>query len=110
MLRLPVRLSSALDAVADVGGEGRVQNLDGCQAQVADVVEKALARTEQYGRDVEHELVDDSGGQRLAHRRGAAGDVDAAISGGGGGLLEGGIEAIGDEVEGRAARHLDRVV
>src|SRR5215203_5400437 len=103
------RSSSTLDAVADVRGVGRVQDLDGYQARVADVVEQALARAEQHRGDVEDELVDDSGGQRLAHRRGAAGDVDAATFGDGGGLLEGGVKAIGDEVKGRAARHLDRV-
>jgi hypothetical protein len=40
------RSSSTLDAVADVRGVGRVQNLDGHRAQVADVVEQALAGAE----------------------------------------------------------------
>src|ERR1700712_2518995 len=103
------RSRSTLNAVADVRGAGRVPNLDGYQAGVAGVVEQARARAEQHRGDVEDELVDDSGGQRLAHRRGAAGDVDAATFGDGAGLLEGRGEAIGDEVKGRAARHLDRV-
>lgn len=55
------------------------------------------------------ELVDDAGGERLARGRGAAGDVDAVLAGGLTGLGVGGVEAVGDEAEGRPALHLDRL-
>jgi hypothetical protein len=77
---------------------------------LADPVEQPLAVPEEHRGDVERQLVDDPGRERLAHGRGAARDVDAAIAGGRRGLLEGHVEAVGDEVERRAALQLDRVV
>src|SRR5438876_97729 len=61
-------------------------------------------------RDVERELVDDAGNEGLAHSRGAARDVYAALAGRFMRLCVSGVEAVGDEVEGRPAVHLDRLV
>lgn len=72
-------------------------------------VEQALAAVEQHGNDVEQEFVDRTCRERLPHRRGTAGDVDVAGSGRLR-LLEGGVEAGGNEVERRPAVHLDRLV
>ena len=55
-----------------------MQHLDRLQPQRSDAVEDPLARPEQDRGDVERELVDDPGGERLADRGGAARDVDAA--------------------------------
>ena len=46
----------------------------------------------------------------LPHGRAAARDVDAVLAGGLTRLCVGGVEAVGDEVEGRPALHLDRLV
>src|SRR6476659_8386348 len=101
--------ASADAPVADVGGQRRVEDLDGLEVEGPDPVEEPLARAEQHGCDVEGELVDHAGGQGLSHGRGPTGDVDTAVPGGlaGGGV--GRLEAVGDEVEGRALQ-LDRVV
>ena len=58
---------SADAAIADVGGQRRVKDLSGLEAEGLNSVEDALARTEQDGRDVEGELVDHAGVQRLSH-------------------------------------------
>jgi hypothetical protein len=77
-------------------------------AERLDAVEDPLAGAEQNRRDVERELVDGPGYERLAHGRGAAGDVDAAVAGGLARSRVGGVEPVGDEMERRAALHLDR--
>ena len=64
-LAAPVELANA--AIADVGGQRRVKDLSGLEAEGLNSVEDALARTEQDGRDVEGELVDHAGVQRLSH-------------------------------------------
>ena len=46
--------------------------------------------------------------QILAHRRGAAADLDVEVARGGLGLSERRLDPLGDEMEGRAALHLDR--
>src|SRR3954451_4563718 len=87
-----------------------MQDLDGLQAERLDAVEDPLAGAEQDRRDVERELVDDSGNEGLAHRRGATRDVHAALAGRLTRLCVRGVEAVGDEVEGRPAFHLDRLL
>src|SRR3954467_2058235 len=101
---------SADAAIADVGGQRRVKDLGGLEAEGLNSVEDALARTEEDGRDVEGELVDHAGDQRLSHGRGPTGDVHTALTGSLTSCGVGGIEAVGDEVERRSPFHLDRIV
>src|SRR5215203_1962099 len=97
------------DAVADVRGERRVEHLDRLEPEGLDSVEQPLAGPEQDGGHVEREFVDHSGGERLTDGRGAARDVDAILAGRLTRLRVCGLEALGDEVEARAALHLDRL-
>ena len=106
--RLPAR--SPADAVAHVCRERRVDDLDRLKAGIDDPVEEPLTRAEQDGGEVENQLVDHACRKRLAHGRRAAGDVHAAITCGLRGALERGVEAVDDEIEGRPARELDRLV
>src|SRR5439155_17913363 len=62
---------SARPAVAYVRGQRRVQHLDGLQPQRSDAVEDPLAGPEQDRGDVERELVDDPGDERLPNGGGA---------------------------------------
>src|SRR5438067_7026540 len=86
-----------------------MQDLDGLQPERLDAVEDPLAGAEQDRRDVERELVDDAGNEGLAHSRGATRDVYAALAGRLTRLCVSSVEAVGDEVEGRPAFHLDRL-
>src|SRR3954447_7210759 len=87
-----------------------MQDLDGLKPERLHAVEDPLAGAEQDRRDVERELVDDPGNEGLAHSRGATRDVHAALAGRLARLCVSGVEAAGDEVEGRPAVHLDRLV
>src|SRR5438034_10991228 len=87
-----------------------MQDLDGLKPERLDAVEDPLAGAEQDRRDVERELVDDPGNEGLAHSRGATRDVYAALPGRLARLRVSGVEAAGDEVEGRPTFHLDRLV
>ena len=87
----------------------RMQHLDGLEPEGFDAVEDPLAGPEQDRGDVERELVDDPGDERLPHGRGAARDIYAVVAGRLTRLCVGGVEAVGDEVEGRPALHLDRL-
>src|SRR5262245_43630065 len=87
-----------------------MQDLDGLQPERLDAVEDPLAGAEQDRRDVERELVDDPGNQGLAHGGGAARDVYAAVAGRLTRLCVSGVEAVGNEVEGGPAFHIDRPV
>src|SRR4051794_30273325 len=87
-----------------------MQDLNGLKPERLDAVEDPLAGAEQDRRDVQRELVDDPGNEGLAHSRGAARDVYAALPGRLARLCVSGVEAAGDEVEGRPAFHLDRLV
>jgi hypothetical protein len=49
-----------------------MEDLGGLEIELGDAVEYPLAGPEQNGGDVEPELVDDSGQQRLADGRGAS--------------------------------------
>src|SRR3954466_10688816 len=86
-----------------------MQHLDGLKPERLDAVEDPLAGAKQDRRDVERELVDDAGNEGLAHSRGAARDVYAALAGRFTRLCVSSVEAAGDEVEGRPAFHLDRL-
>ena len=68
-----------------------------------------VAGPEQDGGHVQREFVDHSGGERLTDGRGAARDVDAILAGRLTRPRVCGLEALGDEVEARAALHLDRL-
>src|SRR5215208_323108 len=87
-----------------------MQDLDGLKLEPLDAVEDPLAGAKQDRRDVERELVDDPGNEGLAHSRGAARDVYAAVAGRLTRLCVSGVEAAGDEVEGGPAFHLDRLL
>src|SRR5947208_7055214 len=87
-----------------------MQDLNGLKPERLDAVEDPLAGAKQDRRDVERELVDDAGTEGLAHSRGATRDVYAALPGRLARLCVSGFEAAGDEVEGRPAFHLDRLV
>src|SRR5262245_52979735 len=86
-----------------------MQDLDGLKPERLDAVEDPLAGAEQNRRDVERELVDDPGNEGLAHSRGATRDVYAALAGRLTRLCVSGVEAVGDEVEGRPAFHRERL-
>src|SRR3954453_14376833 len=87
-----------------------MQDLDGLKPERLDAVKDPLAESEQDRRDVQRELVYDPGNEGLAHSRGAARDVYAALPGPLARLCVSGVEVAGDEVEGRPAFHLDRLV
>ena len=57
-----------------------MQHLDGLEPEGLAAVEYPLSRPEQHRRDVEGELVDDSGVERLPNRGRTARDVDAAYA------------------------------
>src|SRR5512141_475523 len=101
---------SADAPIADVGAQGRVEHLDGLEAEGLGSVEDALTRTEQDGCDVEGELVDHAGDQRLSHGRGPTGDVHTLLTGCFTRCDVRVVEAPGHEVERRAPLHPDRVV
>src|SRR3954453_20028686 len=86
-----------------------MQHLDGLKPERLDAVEDPLAGAKEDRRDVERELVDDAGNEGLAHSRGAARDVYAALAGRFTRLCVRSVEAPGDEVEGGPAFHLDRL-
>ena len=88
---------------------GEMQHLDGLEPEGSDAVEDPFAGPEQDRGDVERELVDDAGDERLPNGGGAARDVLAVVAGRLTRLCVGGVEAVGDEVEGRPALHLDRL-
>src|SRR3954451_19009432 len=87
-----------------------MQDLDGLKPERVDAVEDPLAGAKQDRRNGERELVDDAGNEGLAHSRGAARDVYAALAGRFTRLCVSGVEVVDDEVEGRPAFHLDRLV
>src|SRR5688572_20883870 len=87
-----------------------MQHLNWLKPERLDAVEDPLTGAEQDRRDVQRELVDDAGNEGLAHGRGAARDVYAALPGRLARLCVSGVEAVGDEVEGGPAFHLDRLV
>src|SRR3954465_13309122 len=84
-----------------------MQDLDGLKPERLDPIEDPLAGAKQDRRALERELVADAGNECLAHSRGAARDVYAALAGRLTRLCVSSVEAAGDEVEGRPAFHLD---
>src|SRR5262249_13840570 len=73
-----------------------------------DAVEEMLARAKQHRRDRKMHLVDQPGPQIFLDGGDAAAEADILAAGGFESALERGLDAIGDEVKGRAARHADR--
>lgn len=73
-----------------------------------DAVEQVLAAAEQHGRDGQVQIVDEAGLDVLADGGGAAAEADVFAFGGGPCLFERGVDAVGDEVEGCAALHVER--
>jgi hypothetical protein len=68
---------------------------------------RSIAEEDRGDRDVQ--LVDESGTEVLPDRVGAAADPDVTGSGGLAGALQRLVDPAGDEVEGGAAGHRDRV-
>src|SRR4051812_50188267 len=89
----------ARPAIPDVRGQRRMQHLYRLHAEGLDAVEDPLAGPEQNRRDVERELVDDPGDERLPHGPGAPRDVHAVIAGGLARLRVGDLEPARDGVE-----------
>ena len=58
-----------------------MQDLNGLKPERLDAVEDPLAGSEQDRRDVQRELVDDPGDERLPNGGGAARDVNAVVAG-----------------------------
>src|SRR5581483_834796 len=104
----PLRPAS-LTGRRGIARASRVYDLHRLEAGIGDAVEEPLTGAEQDGDEIEDELVDHAGRERLAHGRRAAGDVDSTITGGFRGARERGVEAVADEVERRPARELDRL-
>src|SRR6266542_4097988 len=96
--------------MGDEGGGSRREEL---QVQSGHTIEEAFSGTERYRCDVGAQFVDESDSKVLVDRCRAAGDRDVAVAGGRTRLRERGLDAVGDEGEGGAARHrqwLARVV
>src|SRR5882724_201790 len=73
-----------------------------------DAREEMFPRSEQNRRKRQMQLVDQPRAQILPDRRHAAADPNVLAFGGRGRALEGGLDPVGDEMEGGAALHLDR--
>ena len=79
---------------------GECDHPDGFERGLADVIEQPLACPENDRHDVQVELVEQSGGEVLPHGARAAGDRDVLPAGRGrAGLLERGLDPVGDERE-----------
>src|SRR6266540_246594 len=90
------------DAVLEVRYPGCLDRAELFKLQVrADSFKEALAAAEKERRDVDLDLVDEPGRQVLVDDVGAAADVDVLAAGRRLGLLEGGLDALSDEGEGR---------
>src|SRR6516165_3528683 len=73
-----------------------------------DAGKQMLASAEQHGRYGEMQFVDEAGGEVLADGGGAAAEPDILALGAREGALQRRLDAVGDEMKGRAAFHLDR--
>jgi hypothetical protein len=96
-------------AVLDVGDAWRLDRAHLLDLEVADVLEQPLAVPEQDRDEVQLELVDQPGGQVLLDHAGASSEQHIPAARGLLGLLEGGLDAVGDEEEGGAALQLQRL-
>jgi hypothetical protein len=79
------------------------------ELEVANVLEQPLAATEQDGDEVELELIDQAGGEILLDEVGASPEEHILAAHGVPRLLERGLDPIGDEDEGGASLHLQRL-
>jgi hypothetical protein len=94
------------DAVLDVGDTGRLDRPYLLDFEVADLLQKPLASTEQDRGDVELELVDQPGGEVLLRDVGTSPEQYVLAVGGLSRLLECGLDSVSDEDEGCAPLHL----
>jgi hypothetical protein len=83
-----------------VGDAGRLDRTHLLDLEVADVLEQPLTVPEQDRDEVQLELIDQSGGKVLLDDAGAPAEQHVPAVGGLLGLLEGGLDAVGDEEEG----------
>src|SRR6202043_2421928 len=72
-----------------------------------DAGEELLTRSEQYGRDCNMHLVDESGAQVLPNSRRSTADAYVSTAGGLRGATECSVDAVGHEVKGSASLHRD---
>src|ERR1700760_703529 len=101
--------SSAADAITHVNRQRRMRDLQHFEPGILDALEQAFPRSKQHRTDVDRQLVDGAGGERLTHGGCAARDVDPEVTGDLAGPRQRGLETVGDEVERRPALHLDRL-
>ena len=86
-------------------------DLDRLEARVFQTLEEPLAGAQQDRYQIQGQLVDRTGRQRLTRRRGAAADRDLAVGPGSAlGLLQRSVKTLCYEVEGRTALHLYRIM
>ena len=99
------------DCVGQVGHPLRRLRADLLQGYSARVhaLEQADPGAEQHGSTRDRKLVDQAGVHVLQDRRAAARDADVTVAGGIAGLVERGLDAVVDEVEGGPAGPLPRV-
>ena len=106
----PRRRPRTDDSVADVGGVGRVSDLNGCECQVVQLGEEGLASAERDRDDVDDELVHRTRRQRMADRRHPAGDIDDTVASGVTGVLQGGATVDGDSLENGSTMHFKQFI
>jgi hypothetical protein len=103
--RTPSR--SAKHAVSELRNEsGAAWLAEQFELSVRRALQQPLAGAEQDGDDVQAQLVDQAGGKVLVDGRGAASDCDTPLAGHRARPFQRRLDALGDEVERRAANHL----
>ena len=101
-LVVSLRRRSSCDAVLEVRDPGRLDRAELLELELrADAGEEARASAQEDRRDVQLQLVDQTGRQVLVDDVGAAADEDVLVAGGLPRSLQGGLDPIGDEREGR---------
>lgn len=72
-----------------------------------EVCEEGLAGADEGRGDSEVEIVNEAGAEKLLDGGDAPADANVFAIGGGDGALEGGVDAVGDEMEGGSPSHGD---
>lgn len=98
--------SLAQDEVGSVRG-GRVFGQVVAEFGKVEVCEEGLAGADEGRGDSEVEIVNEAGAEKLLDGGDAPADANVFAIGGGDGALEGGVDAVGDEMEGGSPSHGD---
>src|SRR5439155_7130283 len=94
------RVSSLDDAVREVGDGGGLDHPGALQfALIAEVLEQPHSVAQEHGDEVDLQFVEEAGLQVLLSDMRAAGHPDVLLAGCRFGLLERGLDAVGDEGE-----------